>query len=77
MTSGCEVQGAVTDGPIPPDSSLSYSGGMFWDHGDAHHMQLLVPLHPISDLALLRLANPRARRQEIQLGPKLDCVEAF
>lgn len=53
IASGCEVQGAETDGPIPPGFSLSYSTGEHWAHGDVDPVQLLVPLHPVSGLVLL------------------------
>lgn len=74
---GCAVPGIDTDGPIPPGFSRSYSAGVPWDHGDAGHIQLLVPLHPVSGLVLLWLANPRARRQKMELGQELDCVEVL
>ena len=76
-TSDCMYSGQILTDPGFWGLPLSYSRGMPGNCRVPDHTQLLVPLPPLLDMALLWLANPRARRQKIRMGQKLGRLEVL
>ena len=75
--SDCMYSGKILTDPNFWGLPFSYSTGMPRNYRVPDHIQLLVPLPSLLDMALLWLANPRARRQKIWMGQKLGHLEVL